>query len=295
MVLEGLLAAWRQARGEGAEPRRIAIVDWADLATSSEQRRMAADFTRMGLPADAVAPDQLTFDGTTLAGPAGPIDIVYRRLTLADLMTRADELGPLLEAARARAVVVAGSFGSDIAHSKRLLAFLTHERWERRLSPAERALIHAHVPWTRLFVPGLTQFEGRLWDLRELALADRERFVLKPAESYEGQGVLLGIETEPEAWAREIDRRFGGAHVLQELVRAPLRRLLLPNANGVEETTRWLHLGEFVIGGQLAGFLARVSTELVLSTAARDRVLPCLVVADDDDEPQDQDLGPATP
>jgi hypothetical protein len=146
-----------------------------------------------------------------------------------------------------------------------------------------------------MFVPGKTQYEGRLLDLRELALSARERFVLKPAEGFEGRGVLLGSEAHPQLWATEVDRRFGGTHVIQETVRAPLRRLLVPREDGVEEVSRWLHLGEFVIGGHLAGFMARTSQDLVLTAESDERALPCLVLADEDTTTQDQDLGPASP
>jgi hypothetical protein len=294
-MFDGLLSAWRQARGTTVLPRRIAIVDWRRAAMLSEQERLAERFSRMGVPTDRLDPAELRFEGGELRGPLGPIDLVYRRLTAVDLIERHHELGPLLDAARAGAVVTAAAYASDVAHSKRLFAFLTHERWQRRLSPAQRALVDAHVPWTRMFVPGMTQYEGRRRDLRELALAARERFVLKPAEGYEGRDVLLGAETDPARWEAEVDRRFGGAHVLQEAVRAPLRRLLLPRGRRVEEVSRWLHLGEFVIGGQLAGFLARTSEELVLAADSREHTLPCLVLADDAGQGQDQDLGPAAP
>jgi len=294
-MFDGLIQAWRQARGTDRLPRRIAIVDWSNVATRSEQHRLAAHFTAMGVPTEVVDPQILAFDGKELSGPSGPIDLVYRRLTTIDLVERFDELRPLLEAARAQAMVTVSSWASDVAHSKRLFAFLTHERWQRRLSPAQRALIEAHVPWTRMFAPGKTQFEGRRHDLKKLALAARERFVLKPAEGYEGRGVLLGVDTSPALWEAEVERRFGGAHVLQERVRAPLRTLLLPHGKRVEETSRWLHLGEFVIAGQLAGLVARASRELVLTAESEERALPSFVLADDEGVGTDQDFGPAAP
>lgn len=294
-MLDGLLSAWRQTRGSDGRPRRIAIVDWKNVATVSEQRTLAERFTRMGVPTDLLAPSELAFTDGELRGPRGAVDLVYRRLTTNDLIDRSGELRALTDAARAGAVVTAASYASDVAHSKRLFAFLTHERWQRELSPAQRALVDAHVPWTRMFVPGKTQFEGRRSDVKELALAERERFVLKPAEGYEGQGVLLGPQTDPAAWRAEVERRYGGAHVIQEIVRAPLRSLLLPQGRAVREVSRWLHLGQFVIGGQLAGFLARTSEDLVLSAGSDERTLPCLVLADDAGAGQDQDLGPATP
>jgi len=107
--------------------------------------------------------------------------------------------------------------------------------------------------------------------------------------------VLLGAETPPALWASEVERRWGGDHVLQERVQAPLRRLLLPHGNRVEEVQRWMHLGEFVIDGQLAGLLARASEELVLAADTEERALPCFVLADDDGMGVDQELGPAAP
>ncbi len=294
-MYEGLLAAWRQARGKRRRlPRRIAIVDWSGLMTSSEHVGLARDFTKMGVPTDVVAPSELSFNGKELRGPAGPIDLVYRRLTLLDLVERHEELGALFEAARAGAVLTVCGYASDVAHSKRLFAFLTHERWQVRFSPEDRAVIDARIPWTRMFVPGKTQFEGRQRDLRELALADRARFVLKPAEGLDGLGVLIGSETEADVWETEVRERYGGDHVLQEIVKAPLRCLLVPQGSKVEQVPRWLHLGEFVIQGQLAGFLARVSRELVLSRRSAERTLPCLVLADEDESPE-QVLRPSTP
>jgi hypothetical protein len=242
-----------------------------------------------------VSPDELSFDGKELRVVDGPVDVVYRRLTTADLIQRPGELATLFAAARANAIVTVSSWASDVAHSKRLFAFLTHEHWQRQLSPAQRALIDAHVPWTRMFVPGRTQFEGRRHDLLELAIAARERFVLKPAEGWEGRGVLLGVETPQAQWEAEARQRYGGEHVLQERVQAPLRRLILPHGQRVEEVSRWMHLGEFVVGGQLAGLLARASEELVLSPDTHERALPCFVLADDDGAGFDQDFGPAAP
>ncbi len=294
-LFDGLVSAWRQARGSDGAPRRIAIVDWKNVSTRSEQLRLAEHMTGMGVPTEVVQPSELAFDGKQLRCPAGPIDVVYRRLTTIDLVERADELRALIDAAKADAMVAVSSWASDVAHSKRLFAFLTHERWQRRMSPAQRALIEAHVPWTRMFGPGKTQFEGRRHDLKELALAARERFVLKPAEGYEGRGVLLGVETPPALWESEVERRYGGAHVLQERVRAPLRTMLLPHGRRVEETSRWLHLGEFVIAGQLAGLIARASRELVLTSESEERALPSFVLADDEGLGIDQDFGPAAP
>lgn len=285
-LLHTLLACWRQvqeARGEsGADaPRRVAIVDWANLSTRSELLHLAEYFTAHGLPAAFYDPGELAFDGQVLTGRGEPIDLVYRRLTTLDLLEHPGRLEAFFAAARADKVVVVGPFASDLAHSKRLFAFLTEERWRRCFTMEERGLIDAHVPWTRLFKPGRTLYQGKVHEVKQLALEQRERFVLKPTEGYEGRGVVLGAEANPAQWASEVERRYGGDHILQEYVSAPLRTFVLAQGGKVRTVSLHQHLGEYMLGGRLAGYLARASQELVLSAASQERAIPCLVLSGD--------------
>lgn len=287
-LLDTLLDAWRQARGSRdgpPEPRRIAIVDRANLPTQSELDQLRSFLESHGLEAVVADPMELAYDGKQLSAGGRPIDLVYRRLTSTDLVEQDGQLKPLLDAARDGRVVLVGSFAADVAHSKKLFAFLTDERWRRCFSMEERTLIDAHLPWTRIFRPGRTLFGGKLYDVRELALGQRERFVLKPTDGNEGRGVVLGLEAAPLQWEREVEQRFGGDHVLQEYVQAPLRVLHLPHDGRIEAVPLHMHLGEFMFGGELAGFLARASVELVLSRASRERAIPCLVLQQEDEHP----------
>ena len=222
------------------------------------------------------------FDGERLSSGGRVIDLVYRRLTTLDLVERADELEPFFAACRADAAVVVGSFPADVAHSKRMFAFLTDERWRRHFSMEERALIDAHVPWTRILRPSRTIYRGQAGELLQLALEQRERLVLKPTEGFEGRGVLLGVETAPDVWAAEVQRRFGGPHLVQEYVEPPQRIVHLQGPDGaVHETPLFLHVGEFVLSGRLAGLLVRASLERVLAVESTERALPCFVLDPD--------------
>ncbi len=292
-LIDTLLDCWRQAadaRGLGERPEHVAIVDWAGLPTHHELVQIGEALGAEGLAVSVVDPGELSYDGAKLHARGQPVDLVYRRLTTVDIVRHEQALRPLLDASRGRQVVVVGSFPADVAHSKRLFAVLTHERWRRHFTLEERSLIDAHVPWTRIFRPGLTLHGGRLRDLRELALAERERFVLKPAEGAEGRDVVLGIEASSAEWEHEVARRYGGYDVIQERVEAPVRTFVVPDGDGVRTVGLHLHVGEYVFGGALAGFLARVSTALVLSVSSDDRVVPCLVLAGDAEEDRSADL-----
>src|SRR5690606_28765914 len=136
-----------------------------------------------------------------------------------------------------------------------------------------------------------TLFGGRLHDLRQLALAQRERFVLKPAEGQAGRDVVLGSELTDGQWAGEVARRYGQDQVIQERVDAPVRELHVACDGRIVPTPMNLHLGEYVFGGSLAGFLARASAELVLSARSDDRTLPVLVLGRGDEAERDSPLG----
>ena len=98
-------------------------------------------------------------------------------------------------------VLLNGPLGREVLSSdKRNLALLSEHQGSDLFDPEEQALIRAHVPWTRIVQPGSCRFNGREVDLAELLSAERERFILKPANSSAGQGVCIGDRTSPEAW-----------------------------------------------------------------------------------------------
>ena len=67
-----------------------------------------------------------------------------------DIVARRDECAALVDAYAARAVCVANTFRCKLAHKKAFFAVLTDERNAALFSDAERAIIRAHVPWTRV-------------------------------------------------------------------------------------------------------------------------------------------------
>lgn len=277
-LFEAIVACWREARGAGKDelPGRIAIVDFAGVPTEAEFHLLARYFTSQGVPAAFCDPRELSYEGGVLRAKGEPVDVVYRRLTTLDFLQPHAALRTLERAYVDRAVVMVGSFRSDVAHSKKLFALLTDERFRDRFTHAERAVIDAHVPWTRVLREEEVLWNGRLVDLVEAAIEHRERLILKPATSFEGRGVMLGAETPDDRWAAEVRRMTGGTHILQERVAAPVRTFVLPDADGrVRAVPLHLHLGEYVFQGRLAGFQAWASEELVIGVRSSERAVPC--------------------
>jgi hypothetical protein len=281
-VLEALLSCWghfREGRPELPAEPRIAILDWREVRTRAEFGALRRYFEERGLRATVADPRDLRYDGRRLADAEGPIDLIYRRLVSTEWFARRAEVAAVEAAFLDRAVCLVGSFRSDIAFDKRLFALLHDPRFARHFGEDERALAARHFARTWVLRPGaIAEIDGRRCDLARWALEARGSLVLKPCALYEGRGVLLGAETPEERWRAAIEDCADGLHVLQERVAAP--RVMELESAGVLGPGRpaYLSLGEFVFGGRLAGFIARVSSALVLSAEDDERLLPVVIV-----------------
>jgi hypothetical protein len=278
-VFEALIACWEQFRAsrKGAPPRepRIAIVDWRTVKTSAEFLALVRDFEARGVRATIADPRDLRFDGARLLDGAGePVDLVYRRVVSTEFFAAPrEDVRALEEAFLAGAVCLVGSFRSDVAFDKRLLALLTDEVTAARdlgLATDDLALAARVLPRTRILRPG---------PLLEESLRDRERLVLKPAGLYEGRGVRVGVETPEPAWRAALEEAAPrGDHVVQERVVPPELTIELVEAGKWRPRALYLSLGEYAFGGRLSGFNARVASTLVLSADDDERLLPVVLV-----------------
>lgn len=267
-VLEALLESyehWRQGRPYRPREPRIAIVDWREVKTRAEFDAFRRFFEEKGLRASVVDPRDLWYERGELLAPEGPVDLVYRRLVSTEFFARQAELEAFTAAYLDGAACVVGSFRSDVAFDKRLFALLQDPRFERHFDAADRAFVARHLPRTWIMRP----------ELVESARAEREDLVLKPGALYEGRGVAIGLETPPERWARALADACQGGFVLQERVPAPRVEALGPWAAGLPH---YLSLGEYVFGGRLAGFNARVASTLVLGQDDDERLLPVITL-----------------
>ena len=144
---------------------------------------------RAACPTVICDPRDLSFDGGVLRAAGQPIDLVYRRVLINDIIARPDECGALLTAYEQRAVCVANTLRCKLAHKKAFFAVLTDPAHAGLHELPSRRSFSAHVPWTRLVADVETERGGRSEGLLELARRDREQLVLKPNDEYGGTGV----------------------------------------------------------------------------------------------------------
>ena len=94
-VLHVLLDAYEEWAGRREIPR-VAIVDWPEVPTRSEFVLFQEYFAAVGIEAVIADPRELELRGGRLYAEGGPIDLVYKRVLLAELVERCGVDTPLL-------------------------------------------------------------------------------------------------------------------------------------------------------------------------------------------------------
>ncbi len=266
--LRSMLRAFRQW-DRGAKPV-MAIVDWEGLPTAPEFEMFQAYFEDAGVKTVICDPRALEFRAGKLYAQGTHVNLVYRRVLTRELLDRGEETAALRDAYMARAACVVNSFRAKLLHKKMSLALLSDDRYERLYTPAQRAAIRRHIPWTRRVRPELSE---------EIA-AQRERMVLKPNDEYGGKGVVLGWTVEQREWEEAIEIATTQSYVVQEAVEIP--RVPFPVVlDGLKYLDLAVDLDPYLYDGKAGGFMTRVSAAALLNvTAGAGSVVPTFVVED---------------
>ena len=263
-LVRAVQEVWREWGGVGSP--NIAIVDFRDVPTRWEFELLRQMFRATGARCEVADPRDLEFVGGQLVLGRDRIDLVYRRLLVADLLAHPDECAALLKAYRAGAICMVNSLHTALLHTKGLFALLHEPEFMKRFSAAERRMIVEHVPWTTR----VTRDE----ELLAMAQEDRDELVLKPLTGHGGAGVVLGWECDDATWAQALEA--ADAHVLQR--RVGLQVLPFPDArDGYALQDRVVDLDPFLIKGRFAGLLCRLAAGPLANVASGASQVPVFV------------------
>jgi uncharacterized circularly permuted ATP-grasp superfamily protein len=274
-VLHVLLDAWEAWSGRRELPR-VAI----EVPTRSEFVLFQEYFTAVGIESVIADPRELELRGGRLHGPGGRVDLVYKRVLLAELVERCGLDTPLLQAVATRAVCMVNPPRCKVLHKKASLAVLSDERNRSLFTPEERVGIEAYIPWTRVMEERRTERAGAAVDLVPFVLAERERLVLKPNDDYGGAGIVLGWTVDAATWEKAVATALASPHIVQERVDIPSEPYPSVVDGRVVFAERMMDTAPFVCHGDYAeGCLTRLSTAALLNvTAGGGSTVPTFVV-----------------
>ena len=278
-VVHALLDAYHQWTGRRDAPR-IAILDWREVPTYSEFTLFAEYIHSQGLECVIADPREVEYRSGRLIAHGMPVNLIYKRVLLSELVDRGGLDQPVLRAVREGAATMVNPFRCKILHKKASLAVLSDERNAGLFSAVERQAIAEHIPWTRRVEERHTEYRGQKVDLVPFILEQRETLVLKPNDEYGGKGIVLGWLAEPAAWESELRSALAGTYIVQERAKVPVEPYPSLVGGRVHLIDRMLDTNPYVFyGDYVDGCLTRLSTSpLINVTAGGGSSVPTFVV-----------------
>lgn len=265
-LLQALMNAFRRWGGTGVP--NIAIVDWKDLPTANEFLLLQKFFVNSGVPTTICAPEDLEYEGGRLRFQDFPIDLVYKRVIINELLARCDDTHPIISAYLAGDVCMVNSLGCKLVHKKASFEILTDEANAGLFTSREREVIHRTVPWTRRVTSRTTLHRGQEVDLVEYVRKNRNYFVLKPNDDYGGHGIVIGEKVSESEWESALSEGLKGDYVVQEKIR--LRTEIFP----IFDDSQWalqpmyVDTNPFLFDGRVEGAMVRLSDSPVVNVTS---------------------------
>jgi hypothetical protein len=278
-VLHSLLRAYR-AFAPGRPTPVIGILDWKEVPTTAEFLIFQEYFRSMGLTCVIADPRDTEYRAGRLYAAGQPIDLIYKRVLINELIGRGGLDHPIVRAVRDGVVCLTNPFRCKVLHKKASLAVLSDERNERLFTAEEQAVIREHVPWTRVVEERRTVKNGEKIDLLPFVAESQTELVLKPNDDYGGAGVVLGWEVDRATWNRTLETALTEPHIVQQRIGLPSESFPSLGPGGLVFADRITDTAPFAFDGAFAdGCLTRVSTAtLVNVTAGGGSTVPTFVV-----------------
>lgn len=277
-ILEALIETYRAWGGDKEQPS-IGIIDWAGVSTESEFRVLKSYFESEGYPTIIADPHELDYTEQVLTARGTTIDILYKRVIIHELLAKFDDTHPMLRAYCDGSMCMANSFRVKVAHKKASFAILSDPAYEHFFTAEQLAVIRNHIPWTRHLRKGLTTFELIERDMHDLVRRERQRMVIKPNDEYGGHGVVIGAETEAQAWEQVIEGALGGSYVVQE--RVPVKKEMMPTfTDHLEWREMLVDFDPFLFLNKVEGGIVRLSESSLCNVSSGGGVTSLVVLED---------------
>ncbi len=171
--------------------------------------------------------DDLVFKGGKFYAAGMPVSVLRRGSELSKLRHNKKLLSELIEAQQ-NGLKIINNFKMRLLGHKALFAALWDERFQHYLTLEEIEAVQSLVPYTKK----LEEFEHH-----HLA-PEKDRWVLKPTDLAEGNGITVGTTANEDEWARALAEAFANPRgwIVQEKAILPESRFTFINDDTGERT-----------------------------------------------------------
>jgi len=269
-VLHALLNIYQQWAGQHSKPH-IAIVDWPDTPNYSELLLFETYFKAQGFDCIITSPNRVEYSGGKLIADGFQIDLIFKRIRVADLIAVGGTNHPIIKAVLDGAVCMANPFNCKMLYKKVSLAMLSNEQHEQMFDAEELKAIADHVPWSRRVEERTTIYDGRSVDLIPFIAENRDNLVLKPNDDQRGRGIVLGWCTSQTDWEYALNIALETPYIVQERVSIPQEPYPSLINNELRIFNRMLDTTPFAFHGDTVyGCLTRLYDNSLINVTARD-------------------------
>ena len=281
-AVDALLRIYYTWRGNRDKLPDIAIVDWEGVPTTTEFHLFVDYFARYGITVTICDPNDMDFRRGVLYAAGRPVDYVYKRVLSTELLQKFGLDHPIIYALRAGAICMANPFPCKMVHKKASFAVASDERNAYLFDADELDAIRQHIPWTRIVEERMTVGPtGQPIDLLPWAVTNKDNLVLKPNDEYGGKGVLIGWETEQDAWNAAVQGALVDPSIVQWRAQIAYEEFpsFLPDGQ-LDISRRLVDCDPFIFNGEsVDGCLVRLSKVTLLNvTAGGGSVIPAFVI-----------------
>ena len=251
----------------------VVITDFMDHCCVNEFEEFASRFRKAGYETEICNIRDMTYRDNVLYSARGHrIDVIYRRAVTCDIMAHYQEIQPFIQAVKDQNVCLIGSLCTQIPHNKWLFKILREEPTLSLLDQEERAFVHDHIPYTNLM-------DDR-YCTREDLEADKDRWIIKPLDSYASRGVFAGIDFTREEWKKLVDKHWNQNYIFQEYYH-PYRTDNICFRDKVPQFIPYTNMsGLYVYNGKFSGIYSRLSSGGIISSQYNERAVATLVAKD---------------
>ncbi len=205
-------AEWdgRAQSGHPSERPVIGVVDYGESISADEVDHFQEIFAEMGVTCRFSEIRELRVcegeGGPAIADAKGPLDVVWRRAVLSEMLEKPCEgSAALVRAQEEQLACVVGGFRTWPCATKTVFCALRNPCVRDLLSGAERRFVEEHVPYTEILGPetDLSRF------------VDKDEWIVKPQDGYNAMGVVAGLDETPKAWQEVLLRAAEARSVIQ--------------------------------------------------------------------------------
>lgn len=140
------------------------------------------------------------------------VDAVYRRAVTSDIMNDFSAVENFIKAVKDKKVCVVGDFHTQIIHNKKIFYILSLDIIKSKLTYNEKLFVEHHVPYTFLLDDKNINNDKKIF---QDILENKNKWILKPLDSYGSKGVEAGRELSTEEWQKTIKQNINNNYIVQ--------------------------------------------------------------------------------